>query len=488
MRDAHSRPTLTRQRDSDTILAMPHSRNLLRAKRLSRTLALLIPLVSLLASGRSAAQEREAPDTSGRPRNPVYDPGQPVQRKVLKNGVRLLVQEQRTSDRVAGVVALKMGTRYESENESGLSQVMMRALASATEHRSGPEIQLELLASGATMETGAGPDMGQISIGTTRERLSKAIDLLSDIALNPAFPDTAFEAARGYFLGKASDDVGGPLSGTYAIFLRTFYRGSPFERPAFGQVRTIGDSRRGDIVALYKKLFVGGNISVCFVGNFDGKKVMADLEKAFATAAPGPPPAPFAGDAVPLAADTLVSEERPYRAQSLAYGYPAPGYGDPDYPAFMIIDSYLRSGDRSPIAYWLPERHLATGVGVLYPRYPKRSSITVYLGATPANWKAARDTVATVMRRLTTEPLDKGDWAAHLKRVQNAYFKDQDSPLVRARDLARYETLDLGLDYPKRFESRLLTLKPEDVRDAAARWFTHACEVTLLPSKIDSGP
>lgn len=428
------------------------------------------------------------PETAARPRQPVYDPGQPVQRKVLKNGVRLLVQEQRTSDRVAGVIGLKMGTRYETENESGLSQIMMRALSSATERRSGPELQLELLAAGATIESGAGADMGQISISTTRERVSKAIDLLSDITLNPAFPDTAFEAARGYFLGKASDDVSGPLSGTYAIFLRTFYRGSPFERPAFGQVRTIGDSRRSDIVALYKKLFVGGNMSVCFVGNFDGKKVMAELEKAFATAAAGSPPAPLAGEPIPLAADTLVSEERPYRAQSLAYGYPAPGYGDPDYPAFMIIDSYLRSGDRSPITYWLPEKRLATGVGILYPRYPKHSSMTVYLGATPLNWKAARDTVATVMRRLTSVPLDKGDWTAHLKRVQAAYFKDQDSPLVRARDMARYETLDMGLDYPKRFETRLLELKPEDVRDAAARWFTHACEVTFLPSKVDSGP
>ena len=470
---------------------MPHASNLLRVKRLSRSLPLLVSLLSLLsllAPASSSAQEREAPATPARPRVPVYDPGQPVQRKVLKNGVRLLVQEQRTSDRVAGVVGLKMGTRYETENESGLSQVVMRALGSGTGRRSGPELQLELLAAGATFETGAGPDMGQVSIATTRERVSKAIDLLSDITLNPAFPDTAFDSARGYYLGRASDDIGGPLSGTYAIFLRTLYRGSPFERPALGQVRTIADSRRSDIVALYRKLFVGGNMTVCFVGNLDGKKVMAELEKAFAAAAPGAPPGPAGGDPIPLAADTLVSEERPYRAQSLVYGYPAPGYGDPDYPAFMVIDSYLRSGDRSPITFWLPERRLATGVGVLYPRYPKRSSIAVYLGATPANWKAARDTVATVMRRLTTVPLDTGDWAAHLRRVQNAYFKDQDSPLVRARDLARYETLDLGLDYPKRFETRLLELKPENVRDAAARWFTHACEVTFLPSKGDSGP
>jgi predicted Zn-dependent peptidase len=72
--------------------------------------------------------------------------------------------------------------------------------------------------------------------------------------------------------------------------------------------------------------------------------------------------------------------------------------------------------------------------------------------------------------------------------VQNGFFNEQSNPLVRARDLSRYETQELGLDYPKTFEARLLALKPEDVRDAAARWFTHACEVTLVPTRDGSRP
>lgn len=462
--------------------------NPLRAKRLSGVLAILIPLLCAIVPSVSAAQGRETPPIPERPRVPLFDPGQPVQRKLLKNGVRLLVQEQRTSDRVAGVVALRMGTRYESDDESGLSQVMMRTITSGTTKRNPPDLRLEVMAAGATLESGAGADMGQIFIQTTRERASKAADLLSDIALDPAFPDTAFESARTFFLGRASDEIGSPLSGTYAIFLRTLYRGSPFERPAFGQVRTIADCRRGDVLALYRKIFVGGNITVVFVGNFDGKKMMAQLEKAFAVAPPGAAPTPAGGDPVPLAADTLVSEERPYVAQSLAYGYPAPGYDDPDYPAFKIIESYLRSADRSPITFWLPERHVATGVGVLFPRYPKRSSIAVYLGAMPEQWKTARDTVEAVFQQLATSPLGPGDWSVHLRRVHDGFFYDQSNPLVRARDMATYETEGLGIDFPHRFETRLLALKPEDVRDAAARWFTHACAATFLPSKSGSRP
>jgi predicted Zn-dependent peptidase len=462
--------------------------NLLPGKRLSAAFPLLLGLLALLAPGHARSQDRGTPAIPVRPRVPIYDPGEPVSRKVLKNGVRLLVQEQRTSDRVAGVVGLKMGTRYEQEVESGISQMIMRALKSGTEKHKPADLQLELIAAGASIEASAGPDMGQISVTTTRERALRAVELLSEVVLHPSFPDTAFESARTFYVARASEELEDPLSGTYAIFLRTMYRGSPFERPAFGRIHSISDCRRADMIALYRKLFVGGNITVCFVGNFDGKKLMAALEKAFAAAPAGAPPPPAMGDPIPLSADTLISEPRSYIAQSLTFGYQAPGYDDPDYPAFLIIDSYIRSGDRSPITYWLPERRLATGVGVLYPRYPKRSSMAVYCGATTGTWKAARDTIESVFRQVATYPLGEGDWPVHLRRVQNGFFNDQSNPLVRARDLSRYETQGLGLDFPKKFETRLLALKPEDVRDAAARWFTHACEVTLVPTRDGSRP
>jgi len=419
---------------------MSHTPKPIDSKRFRR-FPLILALAfaaAVLPSGRGVAQERQLPENMPeRQRVPMYDPVQPIQRKVLKNGVRLLVQEQRTSEKVAGVVALRMGTRYETEEESGIGQIVMRTVTAGTTKRNPAQLQLELIAASGTLESSAGPDMGQMSIATVREGTSKAIDILADIVQNPSFPDTAFESARSFYLGKASDEMESPIPSTYAIFLRTLYRGTPFERPAYGQLHSISECRRADVVALYRKLFVGGNLTVAFVGNFDGKKVMADLEKAFGTVPAGPPPAAPKAQEAALTSDTLVTEERPYFAQSLAYGFPAPGYDDPDYPAFLVIDSYLRSGDRSPIAYWLPERHLATGVGVLYPRYPGKSSIAVYLGALPTKWKAARDTVANVMGRLKTDPLDKGEWGVQVRRVQTGYFHDQASPLVRARDISR---------------------------------------------------
>ncbi|MGE5176435.1 MAG: M16 family metallopeptidase [Hyphomicrobiales bacterium] len=466
---------------------MAGTSNPLRRKRLSALAGLLLGALATLPAPASA--QREMPQNlPERPRVPAYDPGLPVDRKELKNGVVLLVQEQRTSDEVAATVALRMGTEYEDDLNAGLSQVLMRALTSGTQALKPTELQLRFIAHKVEMHGGASADYGQLEMKTIREEAEPALDLLADVVLTPSFPDTAVENAKIEYMKEASNDVESPLPATYTMFLKAMYPGSPFGRPPHGTVQAIDEAHRSDIVALYRKFFVGSNLVVAVVGNVDGKKVMAQLERRFAAAPAGPAPKAVGADPAPLAADTTITATRPYLARSLVYGFAAPGYADPDYPAFMIIDSYLRSGDRSPIAYWLPELQIAVGVGIIYPTYPRRSSIAVYMGTAPSNFEAARDTVVNVFDRIKTYPFDKGEWGVQLKRAQDGFLFNQRDPMVRARNLSRWTIQGLTLDFPKEFETRLLKLTPEMVREAATRWFTHSCLVSLEPAKRDVKP
>jgi len=458
--------------------------NPIRIKRVSVAGLLLFGALA----GTIPTLAAEQPPGPPKARQPIYDPGQPIARKVLKNGVVVLVQEQRTTDRVAAAATLRMGALYEDDLASGLSQVLLRALTKGTDKHPPVELQLRLLAHKVTIESGVGPDHGQVAIETNRESVAPALDLFAEILLSPSFPDTSVESARSFFLTQAADDVERPIPSTYTMFLETVYSGSPLARPPHGKAQAISECRRSDLVALYKKYFVGGNLVVAVVGNIDGKKVMSQMERLFATAPAGPPPAADGSEPAPLQADTLVTGVRPVFARSMVYGFPAPGFADPDYPAFMVLDSYIRSGDVSPIAHDIPERQDAVGLGVLYPPYPKRSSLAVYLATTATKYTAARDTVAAVLGRLRDVPLGEQDWATHVRRTQTAFFLNQNDPLVRVRNYTRWESQGVTVDYPRNFETALIKLKPEDARDAARRWFTHAVEVSLMPAPRTSEP
>lgn len=457
------------------------------APAFGRVAGLLAIAIALLAAPPARAQERVVPDSlPERPRVPVWEPGQPFLEKRLKNGVHLLVQEQRTSSAVAGVAAIRMGTRYEDEETSGLGNLLLQTMVLGTSKSSPAEFLVRLRGNNATMDAGIGADVGEIAIGTDREHAIGAASILADVVLNPALVDSSFEAVRVRSSSDATFAADSPLPAAYGEFLATMYAGTPYVRHLQGLVSAIAQARRSDIVALHKKVTVGGNLTIVFIGNFDGKKLMAELEKSFGAAAPGPPNPPAGPEPTPLAADTVIVKERPWLAHACVIGYPAPGYADPDYPAFAMIDSYLRSEDRSPIVYWMQVRDDAVSPGVVFTLFPTRGSIAVYFGATTEKLSAARDTTLAIFQRLKTEPLDKGEWTVQLKRVQNGFFDKQEEPLVRARMLARYVSQGLTVDYPKQFETTLLKLTPEDVRAAAERWFTHVCQVTLGPSSAPS--
>ncbi len=448
----------------------------------------LVCLTALLGAVSAQAQERVVPDSlPERPRVPIYDPGQPVLEKTLKNGVRILVQEQRTSQNVAGVAAFRMGVRYETEETAGLGGVLLQTMIGGTAKSSASDFLVRLRGTNSKFETSVGADVGQIVIQTDREHAAGAAALLTDITLFPSLPDTTFEAVRVRATGEANFAAQSPLQSAFGTFLGTMYKGTPYERIPQGLVASIAQARRSDLVAMHKRLTAGSNVTIVFVGNLDGKRLMEQLEKAFAAATPGPPLEPTGPEPTPLASDMVVTLERPWLAHAFVVGYPAPGYKDADYAAFAMIHSYLSSEDRSPIVYWMATREDAVSPGVVWSLFPTRGSIAVFFGATTEKLPAARDTTLAVLQRLRTEPLEKGEWTVQLKRVQDGYFFKQGEPVVRARMLANYAAQGLPLDYPSRFESALLKLKPEDVRLAAERWFTHSCQVTLGPSPAPSG-
>src|SRR5438093_6352500 len=140
-----------------------------------------VACVLTLTPGAARSQDERAAPVKPPPRVAIYDPGAPVQKKVLKNGVTILVQEQRTSERVAGAVALRMGTLYESEEDAGRCQVLIKSIVAGTQKKSPAELALRLLAADANIESGAGPDLGQITISTKREQVDQAVDLLAEV-------------------------------------------------------------------------------------------------------------------------------------------------------------------------------------------------------------------------------------------------------------------------------------------------------------------
>src|SRR5258705_8253393 len=116
--------------------------------------------VLTLTPGAARSQDERAAPVKPPPRVAIYDPGSPVQKKVLKNGVTILVQEERTSERVAGAVAVRMGSIYETDDDAGRGQVLIKSIVAGTAERAPAPRGLERRAARGAPRSRAGARRG----------------------------------------------------------------------------------------------------------------------------------------------------------------------------------------------------------------------------------------------------------------------------------------------------------------------------------------
>jgi len=119
----------------------------------------------------------------------------------------------------------------------------------------------------------------------------------------------------------------------------------PYGRPVIGSVETVSKMSRKDLVDFHRSRYHAGNITLVMVGDFDSKKVRAQVESAFGalhkgdTARKRPePPAPRASIKV-LSRDVKESQ--------LMFAFRVPEVRHEDVPVLDLLSVVLGHGDSS---------------------------------------------------------------------------------------------------------------------------------------------
>src|SRR6266446_8342294 len=135
--------------------------------------ALLVTLLTLVASACSTKRTAlVAPPTSA-----------PI-RHVLFNGVRVIIEEHRTSDVVAVQLWVKAGGRDEAANELGLAHYLEHMLFKGTTSRPTGFIDRDVEGVGGRMNAGTSLDYTYYHMVLPATRTGAAIELLADISVN----------------------------------------------------------------------------------------------------------------------------------------------------------------------------------------------------------------------------------------------------------------------------------------------------------------
>lgn len=188
-------------------------------------------------------------------------------RVVTENGIILLILERHSLPIVNINMIIKAGSIYESDEKAGLSSLASSLLDEGTKSRSSTQISEEIDFVGGSLSTFAGDDSSGASLRVLKKDLPLGLTLLSDILINPTFPEAEIERKKADMIGGliSEKDEPGVIAGK--AFNEIIFGTHPYHRATNGREETIPGITRDDIVAYYERFYRPNNIIMAIVGD-----------------------------------------------------------------------------------------------------------------------------------------------------------------------------------------------------------------------------
>ncbi|MGH7416044.1 MAG: M16 family metallopeptidase, partial [Candidatus Rokuibacteriota bacterium] len=112
-----------------------------------------------------------------------------VSRARLPNGLTVLVRENPTAPVVALSLMVRMGTRWETVDNAGISNLVQLMVVRGTTTRNGTQIVEAADAMGGSIEATGDVDYSEIAATALSRHWVEILELAADVALRPTMPD-----------------------------------------------------------------------------------------------------------------------------------------------------------------------------------------------------------------------------------------------------------------------------------------------------------
>ncbi len=175
--------------------------------------------------------------THGEPR-PYQFPR--FERQELANGLGLITVDLPGRALLTASLVLPSGAADEPEELGGVTSLMARALTEGTARHDAIELTEASERLGASLHAEAGWDGLSISVEVPAERLSAALALAAEVAIEPSFPAADVERQRDERLNDLLQAKADPRRRADDGFVETIYApGSTYGRPSAGTEETV---------------------------------------------------------------------------------------------------------------------------------------------------------------------------------------------------------------------------------------------------------
>jgi zinc protease len=420
------------------------------------------------------------------PLNPIKMPK--VETVELKNGLKLFLVEDREYPTIDLRAMVHTGSVFESNSKIGLAALVGQVLRTGgTALQTGDEIDKELETMAATIETFMSRDYGYVAVSVLKEDIDKALKILADILMTPAFAEDKIQLAKIWqnsIISRRNDEI---RQISRREFQKLIYgRDNPYARHP--EYATIGAVTREDMLDFYKRYFYPNNTIMAVWGDFNAKTMAAKIRnylgkwKSVKISVPSPPVVKY-----PYKYTVNLIDKTDVNQSNILIGHIGGLMSNPDYPALNVMNSILsydrmfkkiRTDEGLAYAVWGYYGASYQYPGVFSSGAQTKSESTVY----------AIELMLKEIKRITEEEVTDEELSRAKDEYLNSFVFNFDSKEKIVRRLMTYGYYGYPLDFMDKVKAGVEKVTKADVLQVAKKYLRpEKVQILVVGKKEDFG-
>ncbi len=398
-------------------------------------------------------------------------PVREIERAKLANGVRIVTESMPYVRSISLGIWIGTGSRIERGAENGLSHFLEHMVFKGTTTRSAEDIAKSVDSVGGGLDAFTSKELVSFNTKVLDQHLPLAIDILSDMVLNPVLRPDDIEKEKGVILEEIKMEADQPEFVLHETFISNFWKGHGLGKPILGTRDTVKKFERGMLHDFYSRVYSPSNILVTAAGNLDHQNITQLLGEKFSGLAKREP---LPTDSIPKThAPIILKNKETLEQVHITMGVPAYRLAhEMRYPLY-ILNTVLGAGMSSRLFQNIREK-----LGMAYAVYSELNlfsdtgCLTVYAGTATETARKVVDSVIAEFKTLKNELISEDELRRAKDHLKGSLMLSLESTSSRMSNLARQElyfdkfmTLDDMLN-------NIENVNRDDVQKIAQRFFT----------------
>ena len=197
-----------------------------------------------------------------------------VQKTTLDNGLKVVTEKVESVKSVSVGIWVKTGSRNETAKQAGITHFLEHMLFKGTESRSSYDIAMSMESVGGYLNAFTSSEYTCYYSRCLNTQLDKALDVLSDMVLNPSFPEDEVEKEKKVVIEEMKMYRDSPDDYLFEEFSNKLFEGHPLGRPIIGFEETVSAFTRDDLYEYMEQRYQPWNLLVAVAGNTDHDEVV----------------------------------------------------------------------------------------------------------------------------------------------------------------------------------------------------------------------